>query len=746
MFNLESHLSGWNPAGKQLFRTNTREEQFDSVDVASAVERVRSATYKKAPQMDGWGIPLHKNDSPEITKEYVVWNPEKESIGWFDTGFGTNGQERYVKIEDITETEIAHRLRFWTPGGRPSPPDVEFDLPPNKIEPYSRISNSKQESFFEEIAAYVRKERESAFEANWERYRELGFKAACKQSYAAGPFAPLGHGTDDYGTEGFVYQLGIDEEQVEEEVDLRDEFGLFYGSQVIVDAEINSDILPIPAELVSLSGATIIVEPLWEEVSQRPLVEKLLNESGPDIWLSPLLNPVPFQRQLDAISQVKQSRRKRSIITGNRTLHYSIDTFSIPEADIELNEYQQQALAWADAAEDIICIHGPPGTGKTRTLTAYVQHVVESGQSVLVAAHSNQAVDNLLVGDSTLSEPEEDTLHSIAQESDSKLKIARAGTNSQNQVVQHHYTGNSLKGANVIAATTSGAAEFEQNQFAVAVVDEATQASRPSTAIVLNCAKKLVLAGDHKQLPPYCADETMQEDELHISLFEYLLARYGDSPSVLLRTQYRMNQVIAEFPNQAFYDGALETDERNANWQVDDLKPLMGIDIQGTEQPEEYGNSRFNLAEAEAVAKQVKLLMLNGLSPDDIGVITAYSGQKKKINAAIRQLDIKYSGAVTVDTVDSFQGGEREAIIVSFVRSNDKGYSGFLEFPDVGPRRLNVALTRARKRLVLVGNWETLRTRAPHLSPDESCANNYRELEEFILDRGLMLKPHVQQA
>jgi superfamily I DNA and/or RNA helicase len=411
----------------------------------------------------------------------------------------------------------------------------------------------------------------------------------------------------------------------------------------------------------------------------------------------------------------------------------------LPESDIELNNYQRMALIWADSADDVVCIHGPPGTGKTRTLTAYVKYVVSEGKSVLVTAHSNQAVDNLLVGDSSVGSPEEGTLHAFAQSEDSDLSIARIGNNSRNTVVENNYRNQPIGGADIVAATTSGAAQFDPNTFDVAVVDEATHASRPATAIALNSAKKLVLAGDHKQLPPYCADETMQEEDMHISLFEYLLNRYDDQISVLLKKQYRMNAEIAAFPNEAFYNGDLESADENRDWSIDDLKPLIGVDIDGSERQPEYGHSYYNLEEAEAVAKQVKLLVKNGVSPEDIGVITAYSGQIGHIGSRVNRLDIDNPRAVSIDTVDSFQGSEREAVIVSFVRSNPAGNCGFLEFPEEGPRRLNVAITRSRKRLVLVGNWDTLGTIASHRSPSESCANLYSKLSEHIRSKNRML-------
>lgn len=201
-----------------------------------------------------------------------------------------------------------------------------------------------------------------------------------------------------------------------------------------------------------------------------------------------------------------------------------------------------------------------------------------------------------------------------------------------------------------------------------------------------------------------------------------------------------MNEEIAEFPNSSFYDGMLETAEPNRNWTVGDLDALCGIDIAGDERQQSVGNSYYNPTEAKAVARQVQRLVQNGLSPEDIGVISAYSGQVRTIIRRVNGLDIENVQRVSVDTVDSFQGSEREAIIVSFVRSNDDGHSGFLEFPEEGPRRLNVALTRPRRRLVLIGDWDTLGTVAPHREESESCAPLYDDLAEHLRSRDRMVQ------
>jgi superfamily I DNA and/or RNA helicase len=136
--------------------------------------------------------------------------------------------------------------------------------------------------------------------------------------------------------------------------------------------------------------------------------------------------------------------------------------------------------------------------------------------------------------------------------------------------------------------------------------------------------------------------------------------------------------------------------------------------------------------------EEVWTLVENGVAPEDVGVISMYRGQVGCIRSRLQRAGIEGAGRVTVDTVDSFQGGEREAVVVSFVRSNDAGNGGFLELPDEGARRLNVALTRARKRLVLVGDWETLSAVAPHRNEVESCADLYDELRERLEPEGWM--------
>lgn len=152
------------------------------------------------------------------------------------------------------------------------------------------------------------------------------------------------------------------------------------------------------------------------------------------------------------------------------------------------------------------------------------------------------------------------------------------------------------------------------------------------------------------------------------------------------------------------------------------------IDITGEEKRHPDSTSPFNRTEAAVVAEQAEEIHKAGVNLSDIGIITPYTAQIGAIASKLHNSELDKPGAVDIDTIDSFQGGEREAIIVSFVRSNEQRTAGFLEFPDEGPRRLNVALTRARKRLVMVSDFDTLSTVAVHREPTESCASLYAEL------------------
>jgi superfamily I DNA and/or RNA helicase len=257
----------------------------------------------------------------------------------------------------------------------------------------------------------------------------------------------------------------------------------------------------------------------------------------------------------------------------------------------------------------------------------------------------------------------------------------------------------------VVLATLTGleGRALAERRFALAVVDEATQAVEPAAWLALLHVDRAVLAGDHLQLPPTVLSAAAQQGGLGISLFERLIALHGDAVKVTLTEQHRMNEVIMRFPSEALYGGALRAHPAVAHHALDDA-PLEVIDTSGRgfeEAIPEGSDSRENQGEAALVADEVERVLALGVAPAEVAVIAPYDGQVQRLRAL---LSARVDQGLEVDTVDGFQGREKEAVVVSLTRANAEGEVGFLA--DV--RRMNVALTRARKKLVVVGDGATV--------------------------------------
>ncbi len=270
-----------------------------------------------------------------------------------------------------------------------------------------------------------------------------------------------------------------------------------------------------------------------------------------------------------------------------------------------------------------------------------------------------------------------------------------------------------LKRAAIVFATCSGAgSEYLENEtFDLVVIDEATQATEPATLIPLLKAPRAVLAGDHKQLPPTVISQAADALGLGFTLFERWITLYPRA-SALLNIQYRMHPAIMEFPNQRFYEGRLKAAPGLENLRLSQLlhrplhhhpvlddRPVVFVHVPGSPEQQRRGStSRENLGQALWIQTWVDLLMKHGARAEHLGVIAPYEDQVKLLRGLLPE-------DVEVKTVDGFQGREKEVVFLSLVRSNPQGEIGFLR----DQRRLNVALTRARRKLVVVGDRETLR-------------------------------------
>lgn len=686
-------------------------------------------------------LPLHEPDSAELTGEFLLYYPEYlvPCVVYYD--FSKNDLSR-ISIDEFDRTYPAWRLRFWHPSyDPPAEPgfavangDVAAD-PPSADGVESAVTlDDDGEGLIEDLRGMITDQEVAEREATRAHYERLPVAQFLEGRGGIEEVVTAGVDVDEYGQQ--VVRLRIPSERVDGPVDVPDEFGVYPGSEVLVGSRDGIEGFPCEAEVLGVEGRQLELSFYWDRGPDNPELSAFELESDNRFVVAELFNPVPYDRKRAALDAIADDERKRGWLSGSATVGFD-DGFDVSVSSARLNKFQYQAAHDALCATDFYGVHGPPGTGKTRTLVEVIKAAVADDQRVLAVSHSNQAVDNLLVGDSTPDRADPASIHGAVAAG--ALTAARAGRNSTSDLVDDEYVGNDLYQSDVVCATMSGAHRFGEDIFDLVVVDEATQASIPATLIPLACSKRAVLAGDHKQLPPYHSAEHDDDETMSLSLFEHLLGLYGDDVVTRLRTQYRMHEEIAAFPNEAFYDGSLIHGPKNRRWTVGSLPPLEAFHVEGEER-RSPAQSYYNEAEADAVADEVRRLLEAGVVPADVGVITPYSAQIGKVRAALAALPGSDTSAVKVATVDSFQGSEREAIVVSFVRSNPQGFSGFLTFPREGPRRLNVSLTRARKRLVLVGNFDTLRTRAPTKGPDESSADVYQDLYEHLLERDALTR------
>jgi predicted DNA helicase len=287
-----------------------------------------------------------------------------------------------------------------------------------------------------------------------------------------------------------------------------------------------------------------------------------------------------------------------------------------------------------------------------------------------------------------------------------------------------------LKKADVVLATNSGAgiSLLEGHTFDYVVIDEATQSTESSALIPAVKGKQLVLIGDHMQLPPTVISKEAQDKGLSVSLQERLVDRYGRQVTSLLNIQYRMNDRIMQFSNARFYEGELHSADGNKSWRLDLQAPSKAFkgapwlkcateysavfyDVGGREVVRGEGPSYENPDEAARLVQMVAFLCACGVQPGQIGIISPYKAQVYLLKEMLQEKGLYSEGAATesnlnavakplqVDTVDGFQGREKDVILISLVRTGEKGI-GFLQ----DTRRLNVALTRAKKLRVTFGS------------------------------------------
>ena len=515
-------------------------------------------------------------------------------------------------------------------------------------------------------------------------------------------------------------------------------------------------------------------------------------------------NDITFRRMEDNLNHLSlKGKNALEYILNERNPKKNRDVPYISYIDENLNDSQKKAIENALSCENFFLIHGPFGTGKTRTLVELISQETRQGHKVLATAESNAAVDNILerlmdnkkLTLTRLGHPQRVSKHNITQTLAYKVenhklnkKIKKIHKKIDNMIekrkvhtkptpqyrrdygdydilhmaskgkggrgissekmksmakwieinqeideahdeikrIENRMIKDIIDSSDVILATNSSSAleAIARVKFDVAVIDEASQATIPSVLIPIAKAHRFILAGDHKQLPPTIISD--RAEALSKTLFEELIRIYPFK-SQLLDIQYRMNSLLMKFPNEEFYDNGLKSDSSVDDIKIRDIldshqdeEALLFIDTSDIADNRERhlkdSKSIVNEIEAEIAIRIADDYLSDGVNESDIGIISPYADQVKIIQE---------NTEIEVKTVDGFQGREKEIIIISTVRSNDNGNIGFLS--DL--RRLNVAITRAKRKLIIIGNKDTLITNP-----------TYERLINFCEDENLLEK------
>jgi superfamily I DNA and/or RNA helicase len=419
------------------------------------------------------------------------------------------------------------------------------------------------------------------------------------------------------------------------------------------------------------------------------------------------------------------------------------EVISEPFINTELNSSQLRAVQQIIGENKVVVVHGPPGTGKTTTLVKAIIELLKQNKRILVATPSNAAADHMtksllgftkkVVRVGNIARVDDDLeKHTLAmkvqvseeaqlikeyqKELNKVLKQANSfkrnfghderqeRRNLRSEVklyrkqikeLEKFSYERILSQSRIAVGTLIGLCrtEIKAQNWDVVVIDEAAQAFEPACWAVASFGSRLVLAGDHKQLPPTLMQQFSVKNPYQ-TLQEKIVEKNSDTVT-FLDTQYRMDSIIKEFSNQQFYEGKLKS-EIDASLSIDE--PLVFIDTAGCGFDEELQDgSRFNSGETNLVQKMIGVFSNEFNS---IGVISPYSVQVKHLRDELKEVILEKD----IQTIDGFQGQERELIIISLVRSNTDGTIGFLK----DYRRMNVALTRAKKKLIVIGDSATI--------------------------------------
>lgn len=505
-------------------------------------------------------------------------------------------------------------------------------------------------------------------------------------------------------------------------------------------------------------------------VPDQACVGKL--RAGERVGVQLSFDETTYRLMLAAIDRVASAKDNR--LAQLRDIFYTPHsaTVSQPAAKVSLpwlNATQETAVNRVLGSHEVAIVHGPPGTGKTTTLVEAICETLRRESQVLVCAQSNMAVDwiserlvdrgvdVLRIGNPTRVTDKmlgftyerrfeaHDLYPSLWAARKAIRQLRQSGKRHSEQwyrqidklrqratELEIAINSDLLGSTRVIACTLAGSANrvLEGMTFGTLFVDEAAQALEAACWIAIARARRVVLAGDHCQLPPTVKSMESLRGGLGVTLMERI-ATTNPHVVTMLTVQYRMHEAIMRFSSDWFYDGKVQSapDVRNRGI-LDYDTPITWVDtadecpdVQEQFVGESFG--RINRPEAQLTISTLvdyfNRIGMQRLADEriDVGIISPYRAQVQYLRNLVRHsADLKLlSGNISVNTVDGFQGQERDVVVISLVRANDKGQIGFLR--DL--RRMNVAITRARMKLIILGNVATL-TRHPF----------YKKLHQYV--------------
>ena len=604
----------------------------------------------------------------------------------------------------------------------------------------------------------LQREYQAEKEAFRKQTEEMGLQRKVKRGDA---WYPLKMGKSYYNS---LNQLVVEVfRQGDEEIEHNFEFGkpvVFFATKASQTSQASIHYFPFTATVSYVDGDRMVIA--------VPDNGQLIDVQGAEnVGVQLFFDETSYKMMFDALDRVMKAKGRLGYLRDLFYSHHQAETFSFADIHLPyLNATQEAAVNKVLRAKDVAIVHGPPGTGKTTTLVEAIYETLRRENQVLVCAQSNMAVDwiseklvdrgvNVLrignptrVNDKMLSftyerrfeaHPDYPQLWAI-RKNIRELRSQRKRTDNWHQKMDRlksrateleiRINAELFGEARVIACTLVGSANrlLDGMKFGTLFIDEAAQALEAACWIPIRRAGRVILAGDHCQLPPTVKCYEAMKGGLGRTLMERI-AEQKPEVVTLLRIQYRMHEDIMRFSSNWFYHNQMVAAPEVQHRSILDLDlPMTWIDTSLYEGKEEFvGESfgRVNKTEAEltllSLQAYFELIGKQRILDErlDVGIISPYRAQVQYLRSQIRKKEwLKpFRTRISVNTVDGFQGQERDIIIISLVRSNDDGQIGFLR--DL--RRMTVAITRARMKLIILCDRQTL-TRHPF----------YRKLWDYV--------------